>query len=70
MTKHMNEEKLRARLRKKQNGRTLADFAKEIGVTPGYLSEVYGGRRSPGGKILAHLGLVKDPPTYSEVEIE
>ena len=32
-------------------------LAEALGVTPAYLSDVLGGRREPGPKILAALGL-------------
>ena len=44
-------------LRDKLNGRTQADLAAEMDITPQYLSDVLSGRRDPGPKILEYLGL-------------
>ncbi len=45
---------LRARAEKAGSQRALAE---RLGVTPAYLSDVLQGRREPGPKILAALGL-------------
>lgn len=57
-----------ARLKKMQNGRTMEAFSKELGITAGYLSEVYSGKRGLGVVLLTVLRLVKNPPTYSHIE--
>ena len=44
-------------LEKRRNGRTLAVFADELGVSPAYLSDVLNGNREPGPKILDALGI-------------
>jgi transcriptional regulator with XRE-family HTH domain len=44
-------------LEKRRDGRTLADFAKELKVSPGYLRDILHGHREPGPKILEALGL-------------
>lgn len=44
-------------LRDKLAGRTQADLAAEMEITPQYLSDVLSGRRDPGKKILDYLGL-------------
>lgn len=46
-------------LRKRQGKRSLRALAREIGCAAPYLSDVYRGRRTPGPKILAFLGLTK-----------
>ena len=64
----MTADQVKMRLRKMQDGRSLAVFGKEIGVGASFLSDVYTGKRTLGKKILDYLGLVQDPPTYSEVK--
>jgi len=66
--KTLSHEKVLARLKKLQNGRTLTAFGQEIGVSAGYLSDVYRGKRGLGEIICGYLKIVKNPPTYSEVE--
>lgn len=59
------------KLRKRQGKKTLRDFAKELGISYQYLSDVYIGRRGLGKTVLTQLRLVKNPPgepTYSEVQ--
>ena len=63
----MTHKQVLARLKKLQNGRTLVVFGQEIGVTAGYLSDVYAGKRGLGEVLLTYLRLVKNPPTYTEV---
>ena len=46
-------------LQRKQADQSLRSFAAEIGCSPSYLSDVYLGRREPGPKIAAFLGLQK-----------
>jgi transcriptional regulator with XRE-family HTH domain len=46
-------------LRERQGGRSLRAFAREIGVSPMYLSDLYHGRREPGPTILSYLQLEK-----------
>jgi transcriptional regulator with XRE-family HTH domain len=67
MKRLTNEDVIR-RLRKEQNDRSLSQFARDIGVTKSFLSDVYLGKRGLGHKILTYLHLVPDPPTYSEVK--
>lgn len=68
--KRLTNQDVLTRLKKMQNGRSIRQFAKEIGVGPSFLSDVYLGNRGVGKKILAYLGLVQDPPTYSETNHE
>jgi transcriptional regulator with XRE-family HTH domain len=44
-------------LREKQGKRTLRDFAKVIGVSVAYLSDIFLLRRNPGPAILKYLEL-------------
>jgi transcriptional regulator with XRE-family HTH domain len=44
-------------LRNKLDGRTQADLAAEMEITPQYLSDLLSERRDPGKKVLAYLGL-------------
>ena len=46
-------------LRQKQGNRSLREFAKEVGCTAAYLSDIYRGNRPPARKILNWLGLVR-----------
>jgi hypothetical protein len=46
-------------LKKKQGDTTQLDFAKKLGVTRGYLIDVYMKRRPPGPSILEFLKLKK-----------
>lgn len=68
MTKRMTHQQVISRLKKMQGKRTLQVFGAEIGVTAGYLSDVYAGKRGLGEVLLGYLRLVKNPPTYSEVD--
>ena len=36
---------------------SLRAYARELSVSPAYLSDVYRGRRDPGPTLLQHLGL-------------
>lgn len=64
MKKNMTHEDVIAWMKKIQNGRSLAIFGKEIGVSAGFLSDVYCGKRGLGNKILTFLHLVQNAPTY------
>jgi DNA-binding transcriptional regulator YdaS (Cro superfamily) len=44
-----------------------AAWAKAVGVSPSYVSDVLVGRREPGAGILRHLGLVR-VVTYRKVK--
>jgi transcriptional regulator with XRE-family HTH domain len=44
-------------LKARQNGRTVTDFAAEIGCSQSYLSLVLLGKSKPGPMILKYLGL-------------
>lgn len=49
-------------------GETLRNYARRIGVSAPYLSDVFRGNRNPGPKILEFLGLkvdVKQTRTYT-----
>lgn len=48
-----------AMLRKGQGALSLRSYAGELGITPGYLSDLYKGNRTPGQTILSQLGLAK-----------
>lgn len=50
-------------LKKKQAGRSLREFCREIGCSPAYLSDIYKGRREPGQLVLDHIGIVKTVET-------
>ena len=55
----MTEAQIVETLKRKQGARTLTALAQEIGITVGYLHDVYTSRRAPGPKILAFLKLEK-----------
>lgn len=44
-------------LRKKQNGRSAAELARELGISPPHISDIFHGRRDPGDETLRTLGL-------------
>lgn len=44
-------------LKRKQGKLSLRKFARKLGVSPPFLSDVYLGRRGPGPKILDQLNL-------------
>ena len=46
-------------LRKKQGDRSLRQFARDLGVSKSYLSEVFSGGRNPGEKLLKQVGLTQ-----------
>jgi hypothetical protein len=62
----MTEQEVIDLLRTAQGDRSLRAFAKEIGVTPAYVSDVYNGRRSPGPKILKYFNIGKTRRTVVE----
>jgi hypothetical protein len=45
------------KLREKQGTRSLRTYAKTIGCSAAYLSDVYSDKREPGPKLLDHLDL-------------
>ena len=51
------------RLRKRQGKQSLRDFAEAIGVSAGYLSDIFCGNRAPGPAILNILGIEKQTVT-------
>lgn len=53
-------------LKERQFGLSLRQYARQIGISAPYLSDVYRGNRRPGPKILKYLGLEKiaTPVTY------
>jgi len=55
-----------AMLRKGQGALSLRRYADELGITPGYLSDLYKGNRTPGQTILSQLGLAKKTVTLYE----
>lgn len=48
------------RLQKQQKSMSLRQFAKVIGISAPYLSDIYNGNRHPGPKILRMLGLSRE----------
>ena len=55
----MNREQVIALLRKRQGSQSLREFAEALGVSAGYLSDIYCGNRAPGPAILRILGIEK-----------
>lgn len=55
--KRYSLEEVVAMMKRKQGDRSLREYAKEIGVSAPYLSDIYMGRRSPGEAILKPMGL-------------
>ena len=55
----MNREQVIELLRKRQGSMTLKDFAASLGLSVGYINDVYCGNRCPGPSILQALGVEK-----------
>lgn len=55
--KTMNVEQVRSLMKKQQGERSLRTFARDLGITPAYLSDLYLGRRDPGEKVLSKLNI-------------
>ena len=53
----MTEQQVIARLRSRIGGKTQREYAKDIGVSDSFLSDVLKRSRPPSGKILRALGL-------------
>jgi hypothetical protein len=47
------------RLKAEQGGKSLRQFAKVVGCSAAFLSDVYNGKREPGPKLLERFGLTK-----------
>lgn len=45
------------KLRRRLTGTTQAKVAKDLGITQAYLNDILRGKRDPGEKLLAALGL-------------
>ena len=60
MAKTLSREDVIKLMRKRQGGRTDADFARELGISAPYLFEIYKGTRDPGDKVLDALGLQRE----------
>jgi len=58
-----------ALLKAKKDGKSLRGMAREMGISAMYLHQVLNGKRGPGPKILAYLGLerVEVAPSYRKV---
>lgn len=46
-------------MQKAQGEKSAVDFAREIGIAPSMITEIYKGRRDPAGAVLEYLGLQK-----------
>lgn len=55
----ITQDKVVGMLRKKQGKRSLREFARELGISAPYLSDIYKGRRNPGPAILDQFGIQK-----------
>lgn len=52
------KEEVIEKLKKDQGARSLRNYAETVfGCSPGYLSDVYNGKRDPGQTLLDHLNL-------------
>ena len=49
----------RAVLKRRLDGKTQAELARELGIKPAYLSDILAFRREPGPRVLKALGLTK-----------
>ena len=47
-------------LKRKQGDRSQSDLARELGMTPQYVSEVLKGQKPPSDRILEYLGLKRE----------
>jgi transcriptional regulator with XRE-family HTH domain len=47
-------------IRKEQGRSSLRDYAKSVGISAAYLSDVLRGNRAPGKKIYEHFGLSRE----------
>jgi transcriptional regulator with XRE-family HTH domain len=47
-------------IRKEQGRSSLRDYAKSVGISAAYLSDVLRGNRAPGRKIYEHFGLNRE----------
>ena len=54
-------------LKTRLKGRTQSALAKELGVSPAYLSDILRGKRDPGPQVLGALGLER-VVTYERAE--
>lgn len=59
MIKGLTRDDLIAMMKRKQGKRTAKQYAEELGVSAGYLCEIYLGRRNPGDRILSQFGLTE-----------
>lgn len=57
--KLLRREQVIALLKQKQGDLTGTEFAKRLGISGSFLTEIYKGRRDPGETILSQLGLSK-----------
>lgn len=64
----MNENSILEMLKQRQGNRTRSELAREIGISPQYLHDVFNGRRGPGPKILAFLNIERRE-TYVRVPV-
>jgi len=65
--KKTEEEVIRI-IRAGQGDRSLRDYAREIGISAAYLSEIYAGTRSPGRKCLVYFDITKKRTVMIEYE--
>jgi transcriptional regulator with XRE-family HTH domain len=61
--KRLSQQDLLKMLRREQGKMSLREFAKEIGISPAYLSDIYKGRRQGGKKLLDYFDLEKSIST-------
>ena len=61
--KTLKQDKVVEMLRKKQGKRSLRQFARDLGISAPYLSDIYKGRRNPGPAILSQIGIEKQVVT-------
>ncbi len=57
------KEEVIQKLRGAQGNQSLRSYARSIGCSAAYLSDVYLGKRNPGPKFLDHLGLERETVT-------
>lgn len=55
----LNNDQVVKKIRDGQGGKSLREYATSLGITAGYLSDIYCGKREPGPKILKRFNLTK-----------
>ena len=60
MSKVLTHSQLIGLLKKRQRGRAVREFARELEISHVYLMHIYSGKRDPGASVLKKLGLQRE----------